>query len=156
MAVYDRREKFSRKVIFSLPSPVVHTELLKAIHVARGELEAAGVEIWDNTIMVEAHDDEVHVYYDQPDTRLKAKPEVLVDDHLDSAVFHLYFAEGKWKKRTKDLGEQDREAAAQAVERHIQTMRQRAYDFGERIPQPSILDNPDVMEQEIRWWEDET
>lgn len=68
MAIYSRKEKITKRVIFFVPSPCPMVELDKAVSAACLELaRIKGVdqsELYDNEVMVQAWDDEIHVYYE--------------------------------------------------------------------------------------------
>lgn len=49
--------------VFSLPSPTPLAELEKAAAVARRELTEQNQRVYDDTIMVVAHDDEIRLVY---------------------------------------------------------------------------------------------
>jgi hypothetical protein len=161
MAVFSRREEVSRKVIFFVLSPTNFAEFDKAMTAATRELSEKRKSLFDDSLAVEAHDDEIHISYTEkvdlpaPKSQGQIMKEAEEAAQLDSVIFHIYFASGKWKKRTESLSDRDKEAAAQAVERHIDTMRNHLYDNAGRIHQDTVLDNPDVMEQNLRWWEPE-
>lgn len=59
----QRCEETTTKVIWKLPSPTPYSELVKAATVAHHELEKQGRGIYDDSLMVEAHDDEVYLFY---------------------------------------------------------------------------------------------
>lgn len=66
MADYSRTETLTRRVIYSLPSPTPYAEVDKAVVAARREWEKLhGKECtWDNIPMVEAYDDQVHIWFE--------------------------------------------------------------------------------------------
>lgn len=65
VAEYTRREVVTRRVEFALPNPSNATEYAKACAAARQELEAAGREIYDNTITISATDAEIVLSYEE-------------------------------------------------------------------------------------------
>jgi hypothetical protein len=67
VAEYTRREVVTRRVEFALPNPSNAMEYAKACAAAKGELEAAGREIYDNTITITATDAEIIISFDEVD-----------------------------------------------------------------------------------------
>lgn len=63
------KETLTRRVIYYLPSPTPYGEVVKAATVARHKYrELTGdEEVWDNIPMIEAHDDEVHIWFEVPE-----------------------------------------------------------------------------------------
>jgi hypothetical protein len=65
VAEYTRREVVTRRVEFAFPNPSNAVEYAKACAAAKGELEAAGREIYDNTITITATDAEIILSYEE-------------------------------------------------------------------------------------------
>lgn len=57
----ERRIETTTRVIWSLPSPAVWVEVEKVFDVIRNDLK--GRTLYDNTVTVEAWDDEIHICY---------------------------------------------------------------------------------------------
>lgn len=73
MATYSRKETITKRVIFYVPSPSPLAEVGKAILAARTECaRAKGVDVdklYDNSVMVESFDDEIHIWYEIEEKR---------------------------------------------------------------------------------------
>jgi hypothetical protein len=63
MATYSRFEQQTTKVIFRIPAPAPYVEVQKALAAAMGEIEDAGLQVSDDLIRIEPHDDAVDVFY---------------------------------------------------------------------------------------------
>jgi len=67
MATYTSFEVVERRKVYSLPSPTNGTEVSKVISAIGQELDTRGLKYYDDTIRVEAWDDEIRFSFDLPD-----------------------------------------------------------------------------------------
>lgn len=59
MAAFTTRTEKIHRLVWALALPTNMTEVSKTMAAITGQLEAEGASVWDNTVMVEADDDEM-------------------------------------------------------------------------------------------------
>ena len=66
MADYTWRDETVTRRIYVLPSPTNLTEMSKVTSAITQDLKSLGISYWDNTVMVEASDEEIHLSFVLP------------------------------------------------------------------------------------------
>lgn len=64
MASYSRSTVTTTRVVYTLPSPTNWAEISKAMSACQQELGEERAR-WDDVVTVEAHDDEIHLWFTQ-------------------------------------------------------------------------------------------
>ena len=59
MALYERREVTTVTIEYTLPNPSPAAEMGKAYAAAEAEIKAAGLHVYDDSVMVHGRDDEI-------------------------------------------------------------------------------------------------
>jgi hypothetical protein len=66
MSEVTRKDETTTRRIYSIPSPTNWTEVSKALAWIRQDVEASGLSEFDDTVTVEAWDDEIRFWFILP------------------------------------------------------------------------------------------